>query len=278
MFVREARYHSAAGRALKKADLKQVGFDHFLDGIFFFVKRGAERSQANRSAVEFFYDGQQELAVEFVQAENVDFHSVERVFCDVRIDDVVMIDLREIAHAAEQAVCDSRCSTRPAGDLFGAFRIDLDIENSGRAFHDPLQLVHTVEIQMKHYAEPSAKRCGYQAGPSSRTDQRKFLQRHIQRPRASTLPDHQVEPVIFHGGIKNFLDRRMQPMDLVDEKYIAFFEICEDRRKVAGLFDDRASGGLQCRAHLVRNNIRERRFTDARRAGEQNVIQRLASL
>src|SRR5436190_7257711 len=181
MFVCKARCHSAARCALKDSDLEQIGFDDFLDGIFFFVERGAERAEADRAAVEFFDDRHQEFAVEFVKAKNVHFHPVKSIRCDVRIDDVVVIDLREIAYSSQKAICYPRRSARAAGDLLGAFGIDLDVENSRRTFDDSLQFVHTVKIEMKHYPEPAAKWSRYQTWPCCRADQRKFLQRHVQR-------------------------------------------------------------------------------------------------
>ena len=68
----------------------------------------------------------------------------------------------------------------------------------------------------------------------------------------------------------------MQAMDLVDKQHIALFEICEDRSEVARLFDDRAGSGFQRRTHLIRNDIRQRSFSDARRAREQDMIESLA--
>src|SRR5688572_14583966 len=70
----------------------------------------------------------------------------------------------------------------------------------------------------------------------------------------------------------------MQPMDLVDEKNIAVLKVGNDRGKVARLFDDRASRGAQCRAHLIRHDVRKRRFAYAGRSSEENMIQRLTPL
>ena len=52
--------------------------------------------------------------------------------------------------------------------------------------------------------------------------------------------DDEIELEILHGRIENFLDRRVEAMDLVDEQHVARLEIGQLRGEVAGLGDDRA--------------------------------------
>ena len=51
--------------------------------------------------------------------------------------------------------------------------------------------------------------------------------------------------IVLHGGIEDFLDRRIEAMDLVDEQHVARLEVGELRGEVAGLGDhrDRRSSG-----------------------------------
>ena len=49
--------------------------------------------------------------------------------------------------------------------------------------------------------------------------------------RLRSLVDDDVEPVIFHRRIEIFFDRRLQPVDFVDEKHIAFFQGGEQARR-----------------------------------------------
>ena len=65
-------------------------------------------------------------------------------------------------------------------------------------------------------------------------------------------------------------------MDLVDEEDVAVLEIGEERSEVAGLDDDRAGGGAEIHAELARDDLRERRLAEARRADEEHMIERLA--
>jgi hypothetical protein len=57
--------------------------------------------------------------------------------------------------------------------------------------------------------------------------------------RAAGLADDEIELKVLHGRIEDFLDRRGEPMDLVDEQYVAVFEIGEECGKVSGLGDHR---------------------------------------
>ena len=97
------------------------------------------------------------------------------------------------------------------------------------------------------------------------------------RARRRPLADDEVELEILHRRIEDFLDRRVEAMDLVDEQHVAVFEIGEQRREIARLGDDRAGGGLEVDAQLARHDLRQRRLAEAGRAGEQHMVQRLAA-
>ena len=76
--------------------------------------------------------------------------------------------------------------------------------------------------------------------------------------------------------IEDFLDRRVEPVDLVDEQHVAVFEIGEQRGEVAGLGDHRAGGRAEIHAELARHDLRERRLAEARGPREQHMVERLA--
>ena len=66
-------------------------------------------------------------------------------------------------------------------------------------------------------------------------------------------------------------------MDLVDEQHVARLEIGEQRREVAGPFEHRSRRLAQVDAELVRENVRQRRLAEARRAEQQDVVERFAA-
>jgi hypothetical protein len=79
------------------------------------------------------------------------------------------------------------------------------------------------------------------------------------------------------GGIERFLDRRIDPVDLVDEQHIARLEIGEERREIAGLSDHGAGGRAEIDRQLARHDLRKRGLAEARRPDEEHVIERLAA-
>ena len=66
-------------------------------------------------------------------------------------------------------------------------------------------------------------------------------------------------------------------MDLVDEEQVALFEGREETGEVGGFFDDGAGGDADVAAHLVAEDEGERGLTEAGRAGEQDVVERIAA-
>ena len=91
---------------------------------------------------------------------------------------------------------------------------------------------------------------------------------------ARSLADDEIELEILHRGIEDFLDRRIEAMDLVDEENIARFEIGEDRGKIARLRQHRARGRAEIHAEFARHDLRQRRLAETRRAGEQHMVER----
>ena len=92
------------------------------------------------------------------------------------------------------------------------------------------------------------------------------------------LPDHDVELVVLHRRVEDLLDRRRHPVDLVDEEHLAFLEVGQHRREVARLLEHGPGGRPHRDAELVADHVGERRLPEARRAVEQDVVERLAAL
>ena len=67
-------------------------------------------------------------------------------------------------------------------------------------------------------------------------------------------------------------------MDFIDEKDIAFVEVRQQTGKVAGFFDGGAAGAFDVGAHGLGDDVRQRRFAEARRPAEQDVIDGFAAL
>src|SRR5690606_40311308 len=72
MQIRVAGRYPAARRAHDVALLDQIGLQYFLDSAAVLADSGRQVVEADRSAVEFFDDGQQQAAILVVEAVHVD--------------------------------------------------------------------------------------------------------------------------------------------------------------------------------------------------------------
>ena len=127
---------------------------------------------------------------------------------------------------------------------------------------------------------PKRSRSGVdeQACARGGADEREGRQVDLHRAGRGAFADDEIERVILHRGIEDFLHMRRQAVDLVDEQHVARFEIGEQGRKVAGLGDDGAGGGAEADAHLAAEDLRQRGLAEAGRAGEQDVVERIAAI
>ncbi len=151
-----------------------------------------------------------------------------------------------------------------------------DAEHAGAALHDQLQLVDGVELEPDRDAEAVAQRRREEPGAGRRADERELRQLDLDRARRRPLADDEVELVVLHRRIEDFLDRRVEAVDLVDEEHVALFEIGEQRREIAGLGDHRPRGRAEIDAELAGDDLRERRLAEAGRADEEHVVERVA--
>ena len=152
-----------------------------------------------------------------------------------------------------------------------------DAEHARAAVDDQLELRLGVEVEPHRNAEPVAQRIGEQARARGGADQRELGEIDLHRARRRPLADDQVELEVLHRRIEDFLDRRIEPVDLVDEEHVALFEIGEQRREVAGLGDHRAGGGAEVDAELARHDLRQRGLAEAGRADEQHMVERFVA-
>ena len=90
----------------------RIRLDHVLERAALFADRGRDALDADRAAVEFLDDREQQLAIEGIEALRVDFQQVERGARDGLIDVPVRLHLRVVAHAAQQPVGDARRAAR----------------------------------------------------------------------------------------------------------------------------------------------------------------------
>ena len=192
-------------------------------------------------------------------------------------DFAVFLHLGKIAHPPQQPVGDARRAARAAGDFPRAFRADLKTEDAGRARDDSRQFVDAVEIQPLHDAETVAQGRREQSGAGGRPDQSERRQIEFDRARRGPFADHDVQLIVFHGRVEDFLDRRPQAMNLVDEQHIALAQIGQNRGQIGGFFHHRSGGAADRNAHLVGDDARQRGLAETGRTENQGVVERLGA-
>ena len=92
---------------------------------------------------------------------------------------------------------------------------------------------------------------------------------------AAPWPNDDVEPEVLERRVEDLLGRAGEPVDLVDEEHVARLERREHRRDVL-LLERRAGDRAEAHAELLPDDLRERRLAETGRAGEQDVVERLA--
>ena len=113
-------------------------------------------------------------------------------------------------------------------------------------------------------------------GAGGRADERERRQREPDRRRRRSLADDDVELEVLHRRVEDLLDGPRQAVDLVDEQHVAVVELGEDGGQVAGPLERRARRDVQVHAHLGGDDAGEGGLAEPGRAGEQQVVGRLA--
>ncbi len=245
------------------------------------VSRGSrkprrQRLDAHRPAAINIGDHRQIAPVHRIETQMIDLQPVERAIGDFGGDGGFARNIGEIAHPAQQPSGDARRAARALGNLLGSIGGYAQIKQTCGAGDDEFQLIMGVEIQPHRNAKTVAERRGQQPLPAwSRRPSVKAGKSIRTTARRRPLADHDIQRTIFHGGIKDFLDHRIEPVDFVDEQNIAVLEIGEQCRQIAGFCDDRARGGAEPDAHFLRHNLRQRGFAQSRRAKKQHMIERI---
>ncbi len=135
------------------------------------------------------------------------------------------LDDGEIAHPAQQPPAMRGVPRERRAISFAPVGAYAERQHARAARDDQLQLFDRVEIQTHRNAETVAQRRRQQAGPRRRADEREAREIDLHRTRRRPFADDEVELEILHRGIKNFLHRRIEPMDFVDEQHVSRLQI-----------------------------------------------------
>src|SRR3990172_13416352 len=83
--------------------------------------------------------------------------------------------------------------------------------------------------------------------------------------------------IVFHRRIENFLNDMGKAVNLVDKQNVMLMKIGENRRQIAGAFNNGTGGNFYIHPKLARHDISQCRFSETRRPIEKYVVQSLVS-
>ena len=210
---------------------------HFLDGSRVFTDGDGKGIQSDRTAVEFVDENFQQPLVHFIKALGIDLDHRQRGVGDFSVDMAGATDLGEVANPAEQCIGDPGSSSRPRGNFERTCTFDRNFQQARRTFDDLSQFVVSVIIEAIGQPETRSKWSSQHAGARRRPDERKSWQVDLDRPRRRAGIDNDVQPEIFHRRVEILFDGRVQPVDFVDEKDVAFLNVGENPCEIARLFN-----------------------------------------
>src|SRR6478752_6167693 len=150
MLVGTSRCNTAAGGALEKSELDQIGFVDIHDRIGFFTGGGGKRLNPNRTAIELVDDRNENTAVNVVESKLVDIQHLERAHGNIARDLAITMNLRVVTNSLQQSIPDTRRSTRPQGNLASAIIIHRRFEDRRRTANDLFHRIMIVEIESQH--------------------------------------------------------------------------------------------------------------------------------
>ena len=206
MLIAQGCYASAARSTRQKAYLHKIRLIHILNGNRLFAYCRSQGLKTDRTAAVGGYNGCKHTTVKLIKTQFVNLKAFKRLLCYIKGDHTVKLDLRNIAHAAKQTVCNTRCTSRARGNLQGALAVYPDTEYSCRAGYDPAKLLRAVQLKTQQYAEAVTKRSSKLTRARSSAYKRKMRNIKSYRARRGTFSENYIKRKIFHSRIKYLLN------------------------------------------------------------------------
>ncbi len=219
---------STAWSAGEESELDEEGFVDVLNGFALFARCGSNGLDADGTAGKFVNQCRENVSVGRLESKMVYLEKTERLNGDVSSDDFDISSLRIVADAFEETIGNSRGVSACLGNPLCAGGVDANIKDATRSREDASYLFLGIKFEAMYGAEAIAKRIGNGAEPSGCADQGKLGQVELDGARRGTLPDDDIELVVFHCRVENFFDEFVETVNFVDEEHVAVFEVCED--------------------------------------------------
>src|SRR6266700_3138675 len=277
MIVSQSGGYPTARSTVKETNLDKEGLIDLFQRLLFLRQRGGQSAESHRSSVEFFDDGQQQPAVHLVKTMLVDFKHLQRRLRCGFVNAALAAHLGKVAYTTQQTVRDARCAPCPVCQLVSALGINSYAQNLRRPFNHEFKFFRAVELQPQQNAKARTQRRGEQSRPSGGRHKSKRAYVNGVCPGGRPLPNDDVQLVILKRRIKNFFQRGLQAMHLVQEKHLTVTQVGQNGREVAFDLDGRPGALLVRHAHLIGNDGGQRGLSQSRRTIQQHVVQRFSA-
>ena len=163
MTISQVGNDAAARCARKESFLDQERFIYFFQCTYIFTDGCGNSSGADRTAAEFFDDGQQDLIVDGIETTRIDVQGIERETRDFQIDNTVTPHLCEVTDTTQQGIGDTRRTAAAKGYFARSFIFNLYIQDTGAAADDVEKHAGVVILQVTLDAEAGTERRSEQA-------------------------------------------------------------------------------------------------------------------
>lgn len=151
---------AATRGAVDESVHEEVRLVDVLDGAAVLAEGGRQGFDADRSAGKLVDDGHEVVPVILVEAELIDVEDIERHVGDLLGDAAIETDIREITHALQQAVRESRRAAGTQRDALSAGVVNVYIQHLRGTSYDLHQLLGGVKLKLRDDAETVPERCG----------------------------------------------------------------------------------------------------------------------
>lgn len=136
--------------------------------------------------------------------------------------------LSEVADELDDVIGDSGGATASFGDDEGALGVNGDVKEFAGSEDDLGEFLVGVVFEAGLEGEAGAEGGCEEACAGGGTDEGKFGDAESDGAGVWALIDHDVDSVVFHGGVEIFFDIFLKPVDFIDKKDITRFEASEE--------------------------------------------------
>ena len=224
MLVGQLSNHTSARCTLYETFHYKEWLINLLNGSSILTDSCSDGSDTHRTSAELIDDGEQNLVIDFVETILIDIKCCQGNLCDLGINHTITLNLRKVAHTAQQRIGDTWRSTRTTSYLECSIFCDGHAQYSCRALYDSLQCLGLIILQVHVDTESCTQRSCQQSTTCGSTHQRKWVQVYLYASCRWTFVYHNIDAVILHRTVQIFLYHRRQAVDLVDKQHIVLLE------------------------------------------------------